>query len=75
MGRVPDPERKAYVCDLTADEIRDGRGTLTRPGAASNTATARWQKNLDLFRRMRAGEFPDGTPRAPGPDRHELAET
>ncbi|HNR40150.1 MAG TPA: glutamine--tRNA ligase/YqeY domain fusion protein [Acidobacteriota bacterium] len=52
---------KAYVCDLTADEIRDGRGTLTRPGAASKFRDRPVAENLDLFRRMRAGEFPDGT--------------
>ena len=51
---------KAYVCDLTADEIREQRGTLTEPGRESPYRNRSVEENLDLFRRMRAGEFPDG---------------
>jgi glutaminyl-tRNA synthetase len=52
---------KAYVCDLTADEIRRTRGTLTEPGQESPYRNRSVAENLDLFRRMRAGEFPDGS--------------
>ncbi|MBF0529817.1 MAG: glutamine--tRNA ligase/YqeY domain fusion protein, partial [Deltaproteobacteria bacterium] len=52
---------KAYVCDLTADQIRDYRGTLTQPGRESPYRNRSVNENLDLFRRMRAGEFPDGS--------------
>jgi glutaminyl-tRNA synthetase len=52
---------KAYVDDLTADEIRDHRGTLTEPGRESPYRTRSVDENLDLLRRMRAGEFPDGS--------------
>ena len=52
---------KAYVCDLSADEIRDTRGTLTEPGRESPWRNRSLQENLDLFTRMRAGEFPDGS--------------
>ncbi|BBA71787.1 glutamine--tRNA ligase/YqeY domain fusion protein [Geobacter sulfurreducens] len=51
---------KAYVDDLTADEIRSYRGTLTEPGKESPYRNRTAEENLDLFRRMRAGEFPDG---------------
>jgi glutaminyl-tRNA synthetase len=51
---------KAYVDDLTADEIRDYRGTLTKPGKESPYRTRSVEENLDLFARMRAGEFEDG---------------
>lgn len=51
---------KAYVCDLTADQIGENRGTPTRPGIASPYRSRRADENLDLFRRMRAGEFPEG---------------
>ena len=51
---------KAYVDDLTADEIRQRRGTLTEPGTDSPWRGRSVAENLDLFRRMRAGEFPDG---------------
>jgi glutaminyl-tRNA synthetase len=51
---------KAYVCDLTADEMRDYRGTLTEPGRDSPYRDRTADENLALFRRMRAGEFPDG---------------
>jgi len=52
---------KAYVCDLNADEIREYRGTLTRPGKNSPYRNRSVEENLDLFERMRAGEFPDGS--------------
>ncbi|MBV9124989.1 MAG: glutamine--tRNA ligase/YqeY domain fusion protein, partial [Planctomycetes bacterium] len=52
---------KAYVCDLTPDEIREYRGTLTKPGKDSPYRNRTVAENLDLFRRMRAGEFPDGS--------------
>ncbi len=51
----------AYVDDLTADEIRAYRGTLTQPGKNSPFRDRSIEENLDLFRRMRAGEFADGT--------------
>jgi glutaminyl-tRNA synthetase len=51
---------KAFVCDLTADEVRAYRGTLTEPGRNSPFRDRSVAENLDLFRRMRAGEFPDG---------------
>lgn len=51
---------KAYVDDLSADEIREYRGTLTRPGKESPCRDRSVEENLDLFRRMRAGEFADG---------------
>ncbi|GFE61279.1 glutamine--tRNA ligase/YqeY domain fusion protein [Geobacter sp. AOG2] len=51
---------KAYVEDLSADEIRAYRGTLTEPGKESPWRTRTVDENLDLFRRMRSGEFPDG---------------
>ncbi|MBH0186894.1 MAG: glutamine--tRNA ligase, partial [Nitrospira sp.] len=51
----------AYVDSLTADQMREYRGTLTDPGRDSPFRTRRPDENLDLFRRMRAGEFPDGT--------------
>jgi glutaminyl-tRNA synthetase len=50
----------AYVDSLTADEIREHRGTLTEPGKDSPYRTRTGEENLDLFRRMRAREFPDG---------------
>ena len=51
---------KAYVCDLTADEIREYRGTLTEPGKNSPYRERSVEENLDLFERMRKGEFADG---------------
>jgi len=51
---------KAYVCDLSADEIREYRGTLTEPGKDSPYRNRSVEENLDLFKRMRAGEFEDG---------------
>jgi glutaminyl-tRNA synthetase len=53
-------QEKAYVCSLTAAEIRDYRGTLTKPGKESPYRNRSAEENLDLFRRMRAGEFEDG---------------
>ena len=52
---------KAYVDDLTADEIRKHRGTLTEPGKDSPYRSRSVEENLNLFERMRAGEFPDGS--------------
>jgi glutaminyl-tRNA synthetase len=52
---------KAYVCSLSPDEMRQYRGTLTVPGEDSPYRTRSVAENLDLFERMRAGEFPDGT--------------
>jgi glutaminyl-tRNA synthetase len=52
---------KAYVDDLSADEIREYRGTLTKPGKDSPYRNRSVEENLDLFTRMKAGEFPDGT--------------
>ena len=52
---------KAYVDDLTADEIRKYRGTLTEPGKESPHRKRGPKENLDLFDRMRKGEFPDGS--------------
>jgi glutaminyl-tRNA synthetase len=51
---------KAYVCDLTADEMREYRGTLTKPGVNSPYRERSIEGNLELFTRMRLGEFPDG---------------
>ena len=50
----------AYVCDLAAEEVREYRGTLTEPGRNSPWRNRSVEDNLDLFRRMKAGEFPDG---------------
>lgn len=52
---------KAFVCDLSAEEIRDYRGTLTEPGKESPYRNRSVEENLDLFERMKAGEFPDGS--------------
>ncbi|MEN6411882.1 MAG: glutamine--tRNA ligase/YqeY domain fusion protein [Veillonellales bacterium] len=52
---------KAYVCDLTADEIRSYRGTLTEPGKDSPYRNRSVSENLALFEKMRTGEFPDGS--------------
>lgn len=52
---------KAYVCGLTAEEVREYRGTLTEPGKESPYRARSVEENLDLFARMRAGEFSDGT--------------
>ena len=54
-------EGKAYVDDLSAEEIRQYRGTLTEPGKESPYRNREVQENLDLFERMRNGEFPDGS--------------
>ncbi len=51
---------KAYVCDLSAEQIRQYRGTLKEPGKESPYRNRSVEENLDLFRRMRQGEFPDG---------------
>jgi glutaminyl-tRNA synthetase len=52
---------KAFVCDLTADQVRQQRGTLTEPGQESPYRNRTVEENLDLFNRMRKGEFPDGS--------------
>ena len=51
---------KAYVCDLSADEMKEYRGTLTEPGKNSPYRDRTIEENLDLFERMKNGEFPDG---------------
>jgi glutaminyl-tRNA synthetase len=52
---------KAYVCDLSPEEVSAYRGTLTEPGKESPNRNRTVEENQDLFRRMRAGEFPDGS--------------
>src|SRR5438105_1000039 len=52
---------KAYVCDLTAEQLSEYRGTFTQPGKESPWRNRSIEENLDLFERMRAGEFPDGS--------------
>ncbi|MBK7404822.1 MAG: glutamine--tRNA ligase/YqeY domain fusion protein [Phycisphaerales bacterium] len=52
---------RAYVCDLTADETREYRGTLTEPGRPSPYRERSVEESLDLFERMKQGEFPDGS--------------
>ena len=52
---------KAYVCDLNADETREYRGTLTEPGKESPYRNRSVEENLELFQKMRAGEFEDGS--------------
>ncbi len=54
-------EGKAYVCDLTAEEMKEYRGTLTTPGKNSPYRNRSVEENLDLFERMKNGEFPDGS--------------
>src|SRR6202795_1581089 len=51
---------KAYVCDLTGEQVREQRGTLTEPGKESPYRNRSVEESLDLFARMKAGEFPDG---------------
>ncbi len=53
-------EGKAYVCDLSAEEVRAHRGTLSEPGKNSPYRNRSVEENLDLFQRMEQGEFPDG---------------
>jgi len=52
---------KAFVCDLSAEELREYRGTLTEPGRNSPYRDRSIEENLDLFERMKGGEFPDGS--------------
>jgi len=52
---------KAYVCDLSAEEVRKYRGTLTEPGTPGPYRCRSVEENLELFERMRTGEFPDGS--------------
>ncbi len=54
-------EGKAYVCDLSAEEMKEYRGTLTEPGKNSPYRDRTVEENLDLFERMKKGEFPDGS--------------
>lgn len=54
-------KQKAYVCDLDAEQLREYRGTLTEPGKDSPFRSRSVEENLDLFARMRAGEFEDGS--------------
>jgi glutaminyl-tRNA synthetase len=54
-------KEKAFVCDLNADEIREHRGTLTQPGKNSPFRDRPIEENLDLFARMKNGDFPDGS--------------
>ena len=54
-------EGKAYVCDLSAEEMKEYRGTLTQPGKNSPYRDRSVEENLDLFERMKNGEFPDGS--------------
>ena len=65
---------KAYVCDLTADEVREYRGTLTEPGRESPYRNRSVEENLDLFERMRAGEFPGRLAHPARQDRHGVAQ-
>ena len=53
-------DRKAYVCDLSEEQFRELRGTVTSPGGHSPGRSRSVEENLDLFRRMAQGEFPDG---------------
>ena len=64
----------AYVDSLSADEIREYRGTLTEPGKNSPYRDRSVEENLDLFRRMRAGEFADGEHLLRAKDRHGVAQ-
>ena len=64
----------AYVDDLSADEIREHRGTLTEPGRNSPWRDRPVDENLDLFARMRAGEFPNGARVLRATDRHGVAQ-
>jgi glutaminyl-tRNA synthetase len=59
-ARILITKGKAYVCDMTADEISETRGTPTRPGKESPYRNRTAEENLDLFKRMHDGEFPDG---------------
>ena len=52
---------KAYVCELTPEQMREYRGSLTEPGKESPSRNRSVEENLDLFRRMKAGEFADGS--------------
>ena len=51
---------KAYVCDLTSEEMREYRGTLTEPGKESPYRNRSVEENLELFEKMKNGEFKDG---------------
>ena len=64
----------AYVCDLSPDEIREYRGTLTEPGKDSPYRNRPVDENLDLFRRMKNGEFKDGEKSAEGENRYVFSQ-
>ena len=66
---------KAYVCDLTAEEIREYRGTLTEPGKESPYRNRSVEENLDLFERMKNGRVPGRLANAARQDRHGFAES
>lgn len=61
MRRQADQKGKAFVCDLTAEQLREYRGTLTEPGRESPWRNRSVEENLDLLARMRASEFPEGS--------------
>ena len=65
-------EGQAFVCDLTSEQVREYRGTLTEPGKDSPFRTRPVAENLDLFRRMRDGRVPRRRPDPQGQDRHGL---
>ena len=65
---------KAFVCDLTAEQMREYRGTLTEPGKDSPWRNRSVEENLDLFARMKNGEFPDGAAYASRQDRYGVDE-
>ena len=65
---------KAYVCDLCTEETRTFRGTVTTPGRESPYRDRSIEENLDLFARMRAGEFPDGARTLRGEDRYGVSQ-
>ncbi len=66
---------KAYVCDLTPEQVREQRGTLTEPGQNSPYRNRSVEENLDLFARMKAGEFPDGRAHSARQNRHGVEES
>ena len=67
-------EGKAYVCDLSADEMREYRGTLSQPGKDSPYRNRSVEENLDLFERMKNGEFPRWKQDSQSQNRHGVAQ-
>ncbi len=65
---------KAFVCDLTAEQIREYRGTLTEPGKNSPYRDRSVEENLELFERMKNGEFEDGDKSSACQDRYGISE-